>query len=195
MLERAVFFKSTMEVNSLPESLAEVIISGRSNVGKSSIINALCLKKNLARISKTPGRTRSINVYSVSMGKWIVDLPGYGFARVSKEERKAWNKIIEKYLIQRNSRKMVYIIVDALVGPTELDFNMADWLSKFNVPFKIVANKCDKVPKNVTESVVRTKTAEYFAVADDRSKIFAVSAKKRDGFAELKTDIVKFLNS
>ncbi|GMO65019.1 MAG: ribosome biogenesis GTP-binding protein YihA/YsxC [Endomicrobiia bacterium] len=194
MLEKAVFFKSAMEVNSLPKSFAEVVISGRSNVGKSSIINALCLQKNLARTSKSPGRTKNINIYSVSIGKWIVDLPGYGFARVSRCERQIWNKIIENYLVQRKSKKIVYIIIDAFVGPTELDFNMTDWLDKLGISFKIIANKYDKVPQNISENAIQLKIAEYFG-ATDKSKIFVVSAKKGNGLAKLKADAVKFLTS
>jgi len=194
MLEKTVFFRSAAEINSLPESFAEVVVSGRSNVGKSSVINALCLRKNLARVSKTPGRTRSINIYSVSAGRWIVDLPGYGFAKVGRQEREIWNKTIEEYLVRRKSRKMVYIIIDACIGPTKLDFNMADWLNKINVPFRIVANKCDKIPQNIAESAVLAKTAECFAGVG-KSGIFAVSAKKKNGLGALKADIIKFLNS
>ncbi|MDR2666291.1 MAG: ribosome biogenesis GTP-binding protein YihA/YsxC [Endomicrobium sp.] len=193
MLEKTVFFKSVLKVNSLPNSSAEVVISGRSNVGKSSIINALCLQRNLARISKTPGRTKNINIYSVSIGKWIVDLPGYGFARVSRYEKDLWNKMIESYLVQRKSKKIVYIIIDAFIGPTELDFNLASWLDKSGIQFKIIANKCDKVPQNISENVIQLKIAEYFDT--DKSKIFVVSAKKGNGFAKLKVDAVKFLIS
>ncbi|MDR1926595.1 MAG: ribosome biogenesis GTP-binding protein YihA/YsxC, partial [Endomicrobium sp.] len=129
MLEKTVFFRATSEVASLPSSVAEVVLSGRSNVGKSSVINALCSQKKLARISKTPGRTRSINVYSVAMKKWIIDLPGYGFARVSFQEKKLWNKMIEECIVQRKSKKIVYIIIDAFVGPMQLDFDMIHWLN------------------------------------------------------------------
>ncbi|MDR1926375.1 MAG: ribosome biogenesis GTP-binding protein YihA/YsxC [Endomicrobium sp.] len=190
MLNKTVFFKSVTEVDSLPKSAAEAIFSGRSNVGKSSIINALCSQKNLARISKTPGRTRSVNVYSVCWGKWIIDLPGYGFARVSHTEKKLWNRMIEECIIRRQSKKTVYIVIDAFVGPAELDFNMADWLSGYNVPFKIIANKCDKVPKNITEKEIKSKAGECFNI--DESNVFTVSAKKRNGFSKLLEDIVNF---
>jgi len=194
MLERTVFFRSVLEVKSLPRSLAEVVISGRSNVGKSSVINALCLRKNLARISKTPGRTKSINIYSVSKGKWIVDLPGYGFAKVSRYEKELWSKMIESYLIQRESKKMVYIIIDAFVGPTELDFNMVDWLNKLGgISFKIIVNKCDKLHQNISENAIQVRTAKYFDA--DEAKIFVISAKMRNGLARLRTDVVKFLTS
>ena len=193
MLEKTVFFKSVVKVSSLYKSSAEVVISGRSNVGKSSIINALCLQRNLARTSKIPGRTKNINIYSVSIGKWIVDLPGYGFARVSRYEKALWNKMVESYLVQRKSKKIVYITIDAFVGPTELDSNMAGWLNKSGIPFKIIANKCDKVPQNIGENAMQLKIAEYFGT--EKSKIFVVSAKKGNGFTKLKVDAIKFLTS
>ncbi|MDR0800199.1 MAG: ribosome biogenesis GTP-binding protein YihA/YsxC [Endomicrobium sp.] len=193
MLNKTVFFRATAKADSLPKSAAEIIFSGRSNVGKSSVINALCSQKNLARTSKTPGRTRSINVYSVSMRKWIIDLPGYGFARVNLREKKLWKDMMEECIIKRKSNKAVYIIVDAFVGPTELDFDMAEWLKGYSIPFKIIANKCDKVPRSVPEDEIRNKAAEYFGT--DKSNVFAVSAKKRNGFDKLQIDVLKFLNS
>jgi GTP-binding protein len=193
MLEKTFFFRATEEANSLPKSVAEIIFSGRSNVGKSSVINALCSQKNLARISKTPGRTRSINIYSVSLRKWIIDLPGYGFARVSLEEKELWNKMMKEFIIERKSNKTVYIIVDAFVGPTKLDFDMAKWLKEYNIFFKIIANKCDRIPQNILEDEIRSKAAECFGT--DKSNVFTVSAKKRNGFSGLKADILKFFNS
>ena len=190
MLEKADFFRSTNDAKSLPQSFAEVLLAGRSNVGKSSVINALCGRKNLARTSKTPGRTRSINVYGVSRGKWIIDLPGYGFAKVSLAEKKLWRAMIEECIAQRKSKKRVYVIIDAFVGPTELDFAMAEWLKESKVAFKIVANKCDKV-KQVDCGAVQAKIAECFGTA--LSDVFTVSARERSGFNELKSDIVKFL--
>ncbi len=191
MLEKTAFFRATSEASSLPKSVSEIIFVGRSNVGKSSVINALCSQKNLARTSKTPGRTRSINVYSVSMGRWLIDLPGYGFARVSPKEKEIWHKMIESLITERISKKTVYIIVDSFVGPTEPDLNMADWLKEYKVQFKIVANKSDKLPKEIDLSQVQNKLAEIFDIND--SFVFVVSAKKKNGFDKLKTDIIKFL--
>ncbi|MDD4165697.1 MAG: ribosome biogenesis GTP-binding protein YihA/YsxC, partial [Endomicrobiaceae bacterium] len=115
------FFISSTEPQNLPQSISEVAFVGRSNVGKSSVINAICNKKNLARTSKTPGRTRAINIFTPSNGRWIVDLPGYGFAKVSEEEKTSWKQMIEGYITGRKNLKAVYILVDGLVGPTELD--------------------------------------------------------------------------
>jgi GTP-binding protein len=192
MLEKTVFFRAQSNAKLLPQSSAEVILSGRSNVGKSSIINALCSQKNLAKTSKTPGRTRSINVYSVVMKKWIIDLPGYGFARVSPQEKELWNRMIQDCIIFRKSKKIVYIIVDAFVGPTELDFNMADWLNEHNIHFKVIVNKCDRLPGDISQDKIQDKIAQYFDI--DKSDTFVVSAKNKQRFDKLKTDVVKFLN-
>lgn len=191
MLSKTTFFRATTDALSLPKNISEIILSGRSNVGKSSIINALCSQKNLARTSKTPGRTRSINVYSVSMGRWIIDLPGYGFARVSPKEKEVWRKMIDDHIIKRQSKKIVYIIVDGYVGPTELDFNMSQWLKEYNVPFKIVANKCDKLPAAADINELISKIAEFFEIPEN--DVFAVSAKKKNGINILKTDIIEHL--
>jgi GTP-binding protein len=192
MLEKTLFFKATSNVKSLPNSMMEVILSGRSNVGKSSIINTLCSQKNLARTSKKPGRTRSVNIYSVAMRKWIIDLPGYGFAKTSFKEKETWNRMIEECIIFRKSKKTVYIVIDAFVGPTELDFSMSYWLKNYNIPFKIITNKYDKLPNVVNEDEVKTKVSQCFEI--DKSYVFVVSAKKKIGFSELKNDIVNFLN-
>jgi GTP-binding protein len=190
-LNKTVFFMATSAAKTLPQSIAEVIFVGRSNVGKSSVINALCFRKNLARTSKTPGRTRSINVYSIVMKKWLIDLPGYGFARVSFKEKELWNKMIEECIVQRKSKKTVYVIIDAFVGPTELDFNMVDWLKAHKIPFRIIVNKCDKVLNLVSKEEINTKTRELFKIEPE--SVFMVSAKKRSGFEKLQLDITKFL--
>jgi GTP-binding protein len=191
MLEKTLFFRAFNNAQELPANISEVIFSGRSNVGKSSVINALTSQKKLARISKTPGRTRSINVYGVSMGRWIIDLPGYGFARVSAKEKELWRSMIEGCIAERKSKKIVYVIIDAYVGPTELDFDMAFWLKETHVKFKIIANKCDKLPASVNLDEVCRKAAQAFEINKD--EVFTVSAKKKNGFEKLKADIISFL--
>jgi GTP-binding protein len=191
VLKKTTFFMATSDAKTLPQSVAEVVFVGRSNVGKSSVINASCSAKNLARTSKTPGRTRSINVYSIVMRKWLIDLPGYGFARVSPKEKDLWNKMIEECLVERKSKKTVYIVIDAFVGPTELDFDMASWLKEHNINFKIVVNKCDKLPNTISQEEIKNKTTEIFKITP--ANIFTVSAKKRSGFGKLQLDIIKFL--
>ncbi|MDR1952702.1 MAG: ribosome biogenesis GTP-binding protein YihA/YsxC [Elusimicrobiota bacterium] len=192
MLEKTQFFRAENNPSALPESAAEVLFTGRSNVGKSSVINVLCKRKNLARTSKTPGRTRSINVYSVVMKKWFIDLPGYGFAKVSKSQKDLWRNMIEGCIIERKSKKRVYIIIDSYVGPTELDLAMAKWLCEYAVPYKIIANKIDKISAEISFDNVCEKIAELFEI--DKKDIFPVSARTKKGFEKLREDIVSFLN-
>ncbi|MBQ3834398.1 MAG: YihA family ribosome biogenesis GTP-binding protein [Elusimicrobia bacterium] len=189
-LSQTSFFISETNAKLLPQSIAEVAFVGRSNVGKSSVINSICKSKNLARTSKTPGRTRAINIFTPSKGRWIVDLPGYGFARVTDEEKKVWKEMIETYISSRKTLKMIYILIDSFVGPTELDFMMIDWVRKLNIPFKVVSNKTDKV-KNLNLEELKCKISKICEV--DKQDIYCVSAKKQTGFGTLINDIGNLL--
>ncbi len=189
-LSKSVFFISETKPELLPQSISEVAFVGRSNVGKSSVINAICKTKNLARTSKTPGRTRAINIFTPAKGRWIVDLPGYGFARVTEEEKKVWQKMIETYITSRKTLKMIYILIDSFVGPTELDFIMMDWVRKLKIPFKIVSNKTDKI-SNLNLEKLKDTIYEMCEVA--KEDIYCVSAKKQMGFGILINDIGNLL--
>ena len=189
-LSKSVFFISETNPELLPQSISEVAFVGRSNVGKSSVINALCKIKNLARTSKTPGRTRAINVFTPARGRWIVDLPGYGFARVTEDEKKVWKKMIETYIVSRKTLKMIYVLIDSFVGPTELDFVMFDWIKELKIPFKIVANKTDKV-KDLNLEKLKDKISEVCGVS--LQDVYCVSAKKQTGFGLLINDIGNLL--
>lgn len=189
-LSKSTFFISETKPELLPQSISEVAFVGRSNVGKSSVINAVCKTKNLARTSKTPGRTRAINIFTPAKGRWIVDLPGYGFARVTEQEKKVWQKMIETYITSRKTLKMIYILIDSFVGPTELDFVMMDWVRKLNIPFKIVSNKTDKV-SNLNLEKLKDTICEMCEV--DKEDIYCVSAKKQTGFGKLINDIGNLL--
>ncbi len=121
---------------------------GRSNVGKSSLINSLVGRKNLARTSSTPGRTQIINFFMVDESWVLVDLPGYGFAKVPQRVRDRWGPMIEEFLIGDDRLRLVVLILDSRHEPTKLDRNMVEWLSHFGVPFQLVATKFDKVAKS-----------------------------------------------
>ena len=139
------FLASATRTTQLPESPAEVSFVGRSNVGKSSLINALANQKQLARVSNTPGRTQLINIFGHDGGGTLVDLPGYGYAKVPGRVRKDWQQMIEGYLLERDSLEMVFVLVDGEIGPTPLDVQMLDWLRENGVPHTVVATKTDKV--------------------------------------------------
>lgn len=139
------FVTSAPNVASLPAATAEVAIVGRSNVGKSSLINALANRKKLALTSNTPGRTRMLNLYELEGGGSLVDLPGYGYAAVSGSTRSGWPKMIEGYLLDREALSMIMVLVDGEIGPTKLDVTMLGWARGHELPHTVVATKQDKV--------------------------------------------------
>ncbi|MDR1928908.1 MAG: ribosome biogenesis GTP-binding protein YihA/YsxC [Endomicrobium sp.] len=194
MLKKTFFLESIYNVDFLQASIAEVVFTGRSNVGKSSIINILCSQKKLAKTSKNPGSTKSINIYGVTKKKWIIDLPGYGYAKTSFRNKLFLSKILKNYIIERKSKKKVYIVIDAFVGPTKLDFCMANKLIDKNLTFKVIVNKFDKVINiNVnTKNEMKKELAKKFIV--NESDIFILSAKSQDReLDKLKSDITNFL--
>ncbi|CAN5584098.1 ribosome biogenesis GTP-binding protein YihA/YsxC [soil metagenome] len=139
------FVTSATRVGDLPPADREIAVVGRSNVGKSSLINALAAQKEVARVSKTPGRTQLINLFAAGPGATIVDLPGYGYAKVPARVRRQWGPMIEGYLLEREGLEMVVVLVDGEIGPTPLDQQMLDWLRDNGVPHQVVATKSDKV--------------------------------------------------
>ncbi|GIP09986.1 putative GTP-binding protein EngB [Paenibacillus macerans] len=145
---KAEFVISAVGPNQYPDdALPEIALAGRSNVGKSSLINRMIGRKNLARTSSTPGKTQHLNYYRINDQLYFVDVPGYGYAKVSKSQREAWGKMIEKYLMERETLKLVILIVDLRHPPSKDDELMYDWLKAYEFPVCVVATKADKVPK------------------------------------------------
>lgn len=145
--------------------LPEIALAGRSNAGKSSVINALLNRKNLARSGQTPGVTAAVHFFRINEAFHFVDLPGYGYAKVSKSERGRWRKIIEQYLTDREPLKLVVWILDARREPDDLDRMLLEWLEHHGVPFLIVANKADKMGNAEREKAKRA-IAEGLQLAD-----------------------------
>ncbi|MEW9500587.1 ribosome biogenesis GTP-binding protein YihA/YsxC [Jeotgalibacillus marinus] len=139
---------SAVKSEQYPEGeLPEFALAGRSNVGKSSFINKMINRKSLARISSKPGKTQTLNFYLLNEALYFVDVPGYGYAKVSKSERAAWGKMIETYMTDRGPLKAVVLIVDLRHPPTKDDIMMYDFLKHFDIPCLVVATKADKIPK------------------------------------------------
>lgn len=129
------------------DGLPEFALAGRSNVGKSSFINKMIGRKSMARISSKPGKTQTLNFYKIEEQLFYVDVPGYGYAKVSKTEREAWSKMIERYITGREQLKAVIQIVDLRHPPSRDDINMYDFMKYYNIPCIIIATKADKIPK------------------------------------------------
>ena len=163
---------------------------GRSNVGKSSLLNALTGQTQLARVSRTPGRTRLINVFLAGPDRWIVDLPGYGYAAGPRVESDAWQEMIEGYLLGRSSLRMVFVLVDAEVGPTTLDRQMLDWLRHVRLPHRIVATKADQV-KPGRQLARRREVAAALGLASEA--LMWVSSKKGKGLTGMRNEVAALL--
>ena len=177
------------------EKLPEIVFIGRSNVGKSSLINSLTRRKNLARVSQTPGKTQTINFYKVNLkiaehedtepdrrNFYLVDLPGYGYAKTSKSNRKLWAKFIEQYLLSSESIKFVCQLIDIRHEPMESDINMFNWLVENNLPVLIIATKSDKISKMAQNKQVNI-IKKTFNV--EELPVLPYSSIKNEGRSEL----------
>ena len=171
----------------------EIAFSGRSNVGKSSLLNLLTRRKNLARVSGSPGKTRTINFYRINDEFRIVDLPGYGYARVSKSESEKWGAMMEGYLENREGLLKVIQLVDIRHKPSAQDVQMYDYLRYFNLDGIVVATKSDKVSSNQrSKNISEIRKTLGMSKSD---KIIAVSALKKSGHEALLDEINKLLES
>ena len=184
------FVTSAVNIRDLPESPIEVAVVGRSNVGKSSLINALANRKQLARVSNTPGRTQLINLFETPDGGTVVDLPGYGYAAAPGNVRKRWQSMITNYLLDRESLVMVFALVDGVIGPTELDQQVLGELEENGIPFTVVATKLDKVKPSQLETRKRDLARGCGLAQDD---IVWVSATTGIGIVKLRASVGNYL--
>jgi len=196
------FVESASRARTLPRSPVEVAFVGRSNVGKSSLINAIANRKQLARVSNTPGRTQLINLFRLDEGKMqraggkdhqhlaeepvgtVVDLPGYGFAKTAKSVKGDWPAMIEGYILEREELVMVFVLVDGAIGPTKLDAQMLDWLRYNTIPHTVVATKLDKVKSS--KRATRKKELAAGCMLDPGDVLWA-SATKGDGIDRIRS--------
>lgn len=162
---------------------AEIAFVGRSNVGKSSIINAITNRKKLARVSQTPGKTRLINFFIINNDFYLVDLPGYGYAKVSKQEKESWGKTIETYLCDRDELKRVVLLVDSRHKPTADDIMMHEWIKHYGYDVTVVATKSDKLSNN--EIAKSKKVIRETLKLNKEDKLYFFSSVNKKGRDEL----------
>ncbi|MBQ3379409.1 MAG: YihA family ribosome biogenesis GTP-binding protein [Clostridia bacterium] len=176
----------------IKSGLPEIVFAGRSNVGKSSLINKVLNRKNFARTSSTPGKTATINYYLLDGKVYLVDLPGYGFAKVSKEKKRTWGVFIEDYFRLSKNIELVFSLVDIRHDPTNDDIAMAEFLKAAEIPFMVVATKADKLSKTAaSESVANIR--EKLALSED-TEVISFSAKTGQGCKEIVDIINEFDN-
>ncbi|AVK84109.1 ribosome biogenesis GTP-binding protein YihA/YsxC [Lysinibacillus sp. NPDC047702] len=174
---------SAVRPDQYPEDgLPEFALAGRSNVGKSSFINRMIGRKALARISSKPGKTQTLNFYKIEEQLFFVDVPGYGYAKVSKTEREAWGKMIERYFTGRKELKAVVQIVDLRHPPTADDCLMYDFLKHYNIPCIVIATKADKIPKGKWDK--HKKVVKETLNMEKNDPLIVFSSEKGIGFEE-----------
>lgn len=188
-IQNSRFIISAVKREQYPEDeLPEIALAGRSNVGKSSLINMLINRKGLAKTSSTPGKTQTINFYDLDGKMRLVDLPGYGYARVSKDKKSGWGRIIESYLVNRPNLMEVFLLVDLRHDPTENDRLMYEWIRTFGYKGVVIGTKADKISNNQIQARKKALREKLGMPAED--VLLVTSADDRKG----KYDVWDFIN-
>ena len=190
MIKNAKFIISSTDYKKCPQpTLPEYAFIGRSNVGKSSLINSIVNQKNLAKVSSKPGKTQLINHFLINDKWYLVDLPGFGYAKISKTKRQEFQKMTSNYLSYRDNLMCLFVLIDLRLKPQIIDQNFMQWLAIAKIPFKIVFTKSDKVNKNsVTKNIKKYK--EYMRKEwEEIPEIFITSSLKKTGLIEIKNFI------
>ena len=191
-LHNVEFIKSAADKSAfIRDGLPNIVFSGKSNVGKSSVINCLLNRKNFARVGAQPGKTVHINYFLVDKTAYFTDLPGYGFAKVSKSERDRWGALMESFFSETGLITLGVMIVDARHKPTADDVTMAAWFRDTGCPMVIVANKLDKLAKREIEGNMQ-RIRDTLAL-EERAVLIPFSAEKKTGRDELLAEIMRFV--
>lgn len=193
-VNKAEFIISAAGKDQYPtDEIPEIALAGRSNVGKSSFINRMIQRKQLVRTSSKPGKTQTLNYYLINDSFYFVDVPGYGYAKVSKKERQKWGKMMEEYFESRQTLHAVVLLTDIRHPPTEDDVQMYHYLKYFDLPVVIIATKLDKIPKNKRDAYVKRSSDVLQRVASDA--IIPFSAVTGEGKDQAWKAIQPYINS
>jgi GTP-binding protein len=185
LYQKASFLASASRLNNAPpDSGLEVAFAGRSNAGKSSAINTITHQKSLARVSKTPGRTQLLNFFTLDDHRRLVDLPGYGYAKVPEAMHKSWGAMIENYLSRRQALRGVFLIMDIRHPMTEFDGRMIDWCQHFDLPLHVTLTKSDKLSRGAAMDTFHRVTAELNKRQQNPVSVQLFSSLKRSGIEE-----------
>lgn len=189
-IHSATFETSSPDFETCPESdLQEFAFIGRSNVGKSSLINSLTNKRDLAVVSNTPGRTKLINFFLINKNWSLVDLPGYGYAKAAKSDRDKFNEFVSNYLVERKNLSCVFVLIDSRHKPQKLDLEFISWLLDYKIPFVLVFTKIDKSSQAAVTKNVELFTEALSQFCNGLPRIFTCSSKKGTG----RKDILNFI--
>ncbi len=194
-VQKAQFLKSAVSLDACPPThLPEFAFIGRSNVGKSSLVNFLCQQDGLARVSKTPGRTREINFFQLDERWCLVDLPGYGYAKVSKTQRDQFNEFVSEYLLNRENLLGTFVLVDSRHSPQKLDLQFVEWLIGAGLPFALIFTKTDKSKARVVKKNIDLFLEAMKSFSDGAPVVFESSVQTRSGQKEILAFINKALS-
>jgi GTP-binding protein len=193
-IKSALFDVSAPDLESCPKSpLPEFAFIGRSNVGKSSLINMLCERKDLAKVSVTPGKTKLINFFLIN-GTWsLVDLPGYGYANVGRKDRDSFNKAVAEYLEHRTNILRVFVLIDSRLPPQRIDLEFISWLGNCSVAFALIFTKTDKLSPTQVQANIEQFKQSMAEEWDDLPEIFTCSSKTRQGRTDILTYVTRTL--
>ncbi len=195
-INTAQFFISNSKYESVKTAnLPELAIIGRSNVGKSTLINALCNNNKLAHTSAKPGKTKLINHFIINNNWYLVDLPGYGYAKVSKTEKASFETLITDYVLQRQSLKCLFILIDIRLEPQQIDMEFLQWCAENNIPFCILFTKADKLGKNELQKNKQSYLTTLESFFDELPNYEVTSAKTNAGIKETLNLFNTVLNS
>lgn len=193
MIIRSVYYVGSFskEEDCPKEVVPEFAFIGRSNVGKSSLINMLCGKKDLVKVSQTPGKTRTINFFRVNDAMQFVDLPGYGYAKISQQERRRFEKMIFEYLAKRQQLQCVFVLIDSRHTPQQLDLEFVNRLGELQIPFALLFTKADKQGRSTTDKHIALFKKEMLKSWETLPQLFVTSAVTKLGREQLLAFIEK----